>query len=123
MSLTVPLAERLSRPGIRDVVTVVPESDGFAALAGIARREHASPVFVKSFADAPDSDAFVAEAEGLAALRELGGLATPDVIVANHELLVLSLLQPIPRSEAFWERFAHALSDLHTSTIHPRFGW
>jgi fructosamine-3-kinase len=45
------------------------------------------------------------------------------VIVANRELLVLSLLQPRPCSEAFWEQFAHALAGLHTGTVHHRFGW
>ena len=125
MRPTALLAERLSRAGFRDVVTVEPVSGGLAALAGIALREHAPPVFVKAFAEAPDSDgdAFVAEAEGLTALRELGGQATPEVIVAGRELLVLSLLQPRPRSAAFWEQFAHALAHLHTSTVHPRFGW
>lgn len=125
MPVTALLVERLSRAGIRDVVTVEPVSGGFAALAGMVLRKDAPSVFVKAFAEAPggDGDAFVAEAEGLAALRELGGLATPEVIVANHELLVLSLLQPRPPSEAFWERFAHVLAHLHTSTIHPRFGW
>jgi fructosamine-3-kinase len=119
------LAECLSRAGILGVVTVEPVSGGLAALAGIAVREDAPSVFVKAFADASDGDgdAFVAEAEGLAALRELGGLATPEVIVANREALVLSLLRPRPPSESFWERFAHALARLHTSTVHPRFGW
>jgi fructosamine-3-kinase len=125
MRTTASLVERLSRAGIRDVVTVEPVSGGLAALAGIALREGAPSVFVKAFAEAAESggDAFVAEAEGLAALRERGGLATPEVIVANHELLVLSVLEPRPRSEAFWEQFAHALAHLHTRTIHPRFGW
>ncbi|MFY1622059.1 fructosamine kinase family protein [Micromonospora sp. WMMD735] len=117
------LAERLLRAGIGDVVTVEPVSGGLAALAGIAHRRDAPPVFVKTFAEAPDGDAFVAEAEGLTALRQQGGLATPDVLVANHELLVLSLLSPRPQDGAFWERFAHALAHLHTSTVHPRFGW
>ena len=100
-------------------------SGGLAALAGTALREDAPSVFVKAFAEAPDGagDAFVAEAEGLTALRELGGLATPEVIVANQELLVLSLLEPRPRDETFWEQFAHALARLHTTTVHPRFGW
>jgi fructosamine-3-kinase len=117
------LAERLSRAGISGVVRVEPASGGLAARAGIAVRDDAPPVFVKAFAEPTDGDAFGAEAEGLAALRELGGLATPEVIVANRELLVLSLLQPRPRDEAFWEQFAHALAHLHTSTVHPRFGW
>ncbi|WP_194821502.1 fructosamine kinase family protein [Micromonospora sp. S-DT3-3-22] len=117
------LTERLVRAGIGDVVAVEPVSGGLAALAGIAHRRDAPPVFVKTFAEAPDGDAFGAEAEGLTALRELGGQATPDVIVANRELLVLSLLRPRPRDGAFWEGFAHALAHLHTGTVHPRFGW
>lgn len=123
MPPTEPLVGRLARAGIGDVVTVAPVSGGLAALARIAHRRDAPPVFVKTFADPPDGDVFVAEAEGLTALRELGGLATPDVIVANHELLVLSLLAPRPQDGAFWERFAHVLAHLHTSTVHPRFGW
>jgi fructosamine-3-kinase len=79
-------------------------------------------VFVKAFADMPDGDVFDAEAEGLAALRD-GGLATPDVILANRELLVLSMLRERPSSGTFWEQFAHVLVRLHTGTVHPRFGW
>jgi fructosamine-3-kinase len=116
------LRERLQHAGMRDVVVVEPVTGGLAALAGIATRRDAPPVFVKAFAETLDDDVFTAEAEGLAALRE-GGMATPDVILANRELLVLSVLQARPRSETFWEEFAHALARLHTSTIHPRFGW
>src|SRR5688500_1678104 len=84
------LLECLHRAGIRDVVTVEPATGGLAALAGTATRRDAPPVFVKAFADTPDGDVFAAEAEGLAALRELGGVATPDVIRADPNLLVLS---------------------------------
>lgn len=119
------LLDRLLRAGMRDVVAVEPAPGGLAALAGIATRRDAPPVFVKAFADSPASlgDVFTAEAEGLAALRELGGVTTPEVILAGRELLVLSVLQPRPSSEAFWEQLAHALARLHLSTAHPRFGW
>jgi fructosamine-3-kinase len=117
------LLESLQRSGMRDVVAVEPVTGGLAALAGIATRRDGPPVFVKAFADPPDDDVFVAEAEGLRALRESGAMAIPDVILANRELLVLSILRPRPRSETFWEQFAHALARLHTSTVHPRFGW
>ncbi|GAA5186005.1 fructosamine kinase family protein [Rugosimonospora acidiphila] len=117
------LLERLLRAGMHDVVTVEPATGGIAALAGIATRREAPPVFVKAFADTPADDAFVAEAEGLTALRELGGVATPEVILADRELLVLSVLRPRPPSETFWEQFAHALARLHLNTTHPRFGW
>ncbi|MCX5070321.1 fructosamine kinase family protein [Micromonospora lupini] len=123
MRSTTVLLERLLRPRMRDLVTVEPVTGGIAALAGIATRRDAPPVFVKAFAEAPADDVFVAEAEGLAALRELGGVATPEVILADRELLVLSMLQPRPHSEVFWERFAHVLAHMHLSTTHPRFGW
>jgi fructosamine-3-kinase len=113
----------LHRAGIRDAVTVEPVTGGLAALAGIATRRDAPPVFVKAFAETPGDDLFAAEADGLTALRELGGLATPDVIRADRDLLVLSVLRPRPPSENFWEQFAHALARLHLSTTHPRFGW
>lgn len=108
MSSTALLTERLLRAGIRDVVAVEPVSGGLAALAGLAVRKDAPPVFVKTFDETPcgEGDAFVAEAEGLAALRDLGGMATPQVIVANHEVLVLSVLQPRPGDEVFWEGLA-----------------
>ncbi|WP_234359338.1 fructosamine kinase family protein [Plantactinospora sp. BC1] len=122
-SSTTFLLERMHGAGMRDVVTVEPATGGVAALAGIATRRDAPPVFVKAFAEAPADDVFVTEAEGLAALRELGGVATPEVVLADRELLVLSVLRPRPRSETFWGRFAHMLARLHTSTTHPRFGW
>ncbi|MFF0233614.1 fructosamine kinase family protein [Micromonospora sp. NPDC005254] len=123
MRSTTVLLERLLRPRMRDIVAVEPVTGGIAALAGIATRRDAPPVFVKAFADAPADDVFFAEAEGLAALRELGGVAAPEVILADRELLVLSMLEPRPRSEVFWEQFAHVLARMHMSTTHPRFGW
>lgn len=108
---------------MHEVVTVEPVTGGLAALAGIATRRGAPSVFVKAFADPPADDVFIAEADGLTALRELGGMQTPEVVLADRDLLVLSVLRPRPRSETFWERFAHLLARLHTSTIHPRFGW
>ncbi|MEU4236393.1 fructosamine kinase family protein [Actinoplanes sp. NPDC026619] len=121
--MTAFLLECLHRAGMGDVLAVEPVTGGLAALAGMATRRDAPPVFVKAFADPPDDDVFTNEAEGLTALREIGGMATPDVILANRELLVLSALQARPHRETFWEQLAHALARLHTSTIHPRFGW
>ncbi|GIJ12901.1 hypothetical protein Van01_61150 [Micromonospora andamanensis] len=123
MPLTTFLLERLRRAGMRDVVTVQPTTGGIAALAAIATRRDAPPVFVKALADPPADDVFVAEAEGLVALRDLGGVATPEVILAGRELLVLSVLRPRPPSRSFWEQFAHTLARLHLGATHPRFGW
>nr|WP_243847459.1 fructosamine kinase family protein [Microbacterium ulmi] len=117
------MPERLPAAGMTDVVSVEPAAGGFAATAGVARRADGSSMFVKAFADPPSDDAFAAEAEGLTALRTLGGVVTPDVLFAGQDLLVLSMLGPRPSSESFWERLARALAHLHTSTVHSRFGW
>jgi fructosamine-3-kinase len=123
MGSTTILLERLHGAGMRDVRAVEPVTGGLAALAGLADRGDAPPVFVKAFADPPQGDVFAAEADGLAALRDVGGMATPEVILAGPDLLVLSVLRPRPASAAFWEQFAHALARLHLGTVHPRFGW
>ncbi len=117
------LLERMHKAGMADVIAVTPAPGGLAALAGIATRRDGPSVFVKAFAEPPVEDVFAAEAEGLTALREFGGVQTPEVILADRGLLVLSLLQPRPPTEAFWEAFAHALAHLHLRTTHPRFGW
>ncbi|GLW73827.1 hypothetical protein Kpho02_61250 [Kitasatospora phosalacinea] len=117
------LLERLHAAGLTDAVAAEPATGGLAAVAGIARRADGTSVFVKAFEEPPSEDAFAAEAEGLTALREAGGVATPEVVLADRDLLVLSVLRPRPDSAAFWEEFAHVLARLHTGTRHARFGW
>ncbi|MCC2334966.1 fructosamine kinase family protein [Cellulomonas wangsupingiae] len=117
------LLGRLHAAGLTDVVAVEHAAGGQAAVAGLARRADGTSVFAKGFVDAPSDDAFAAEAEGLDALRTLGGATTPDVVIVGPDLLVLEALRPRPDDPAFWEQLAHALAHLHTSTTHPRFGW
>ena len=117
------LLDRLHGAGLTGVTSVEPVEGGMAALAGIATQRAGAPLFVKSFVDVPADDLFAAEAEGLDVLRERGGLATPRVVLATRDVLVLSVLRARPAREAFWEQFAHALARLHTSTVHDRFGW
>lgn len=117
------LRERLRAAGITDVVAVEQATGGLAATAGLAHRADGSSLFVKAFAEPPSEDAFGAEAEGLIALRTLGGVVTPEVLLGGPDLLVLSVLRPRPSTEAFWEQLAHALARLHTTTTHSRFGW
>jgi fructosamine-3-kinase len=116
------LLDRLRRAGI-DAVRVDEAAEGMAALAGIATRRSGQAVFAKTFLDPPGDDIFSAEAEGLSALRELGGMTTPDVILTTRELLVLGALRPRPDDPAFWERLAHAVARMHTTTVADRFGW
>ncbi|MFF4341287.1 fructosamine kinase family protein [Kitasatospora sp. NPDC001540] len=124
MAETMPfLLERLHAAGLTDAVAAEPATGGLAAVAGIARRADGTSVFVKAFEEPPSEDAFAAEAEGLAALREVGGVATPEVVLAERDLLVLSVLRTRPDTGAFWEELAHVLARLHTGTRHARFGW
>ncbi len=113
------LFDRLRAAGV-DVAEVSPATGGLAATAGLARLADGTTLFVKAF-DEPLTGAFETEAEGLAALRD--HVATPEVVLATPDLLVLSTLQPRPTTEDFWQQLAHALARLHTSTEHPRFGW
>src|SRR5688572_117723 len=115
------LSDRLHRAGIADIVSIEPATGGLAATSGLALRSDGSAIFAKAFADPPSDDAFTAEAEGLAALRNLGGVVTPDVLSTGRDLLVLSVLRARPDSETFWEQCAHALARLHTSTTSSRF--
>jgi len=117
------LLDRLHAAGLRDVTAVDPVEGGLAALAGVATRRGGPGLFVKSFADVPADEVFAAEAEGLGALRERGGLTTPEVVLVTRDLLVLSVLRERPATEAFWAQLAHALARLHTTTVHDRFGW
>ncbi|GEN80405.1 fructosamine kinase family protein [Actinotalea fermentans] len=116
------LLARVRAAGFEDVVAVAPATGGLAATAGIARRADGTALFVKAFEEAPSGEAFATEAEGLDALRA-AGVATPQVLHASADLLVLEALAPRPRDEAFWERLAHDLAHLHQATTHPRFGW
>ncbi|MCA5894377.1 fructosamine kinase family protein [Isoptericola sp. NEAU-Y5] len=117
------LSERLHAAGITDVVAVEPATGGLAAVAGLARRAGGTSIFAKTFAEQTLDGALEAEAEGLVALRTLGGVTTPDVLHADRDLLVLSMLCPRPSTEALWEQLAHALAHLHTTTVSSRFGW
>jgi fructosamine-3-kinase len=117
------LLDRLHGAGLTDVTAVEPAEGGMAALAGIATQCGGPPLFVKAFAAEPADGLFAAEAEGLDVLREHGALATPRVVLATRDVLVLSVLRARPAQKAFWEQFTHALARLHTSTVHDRFGW
>jgi fructosamine-3-kinase len=91
-------------------------------VSGLVTLADTREVFAKTFAQQPDGDVFELEAEGIEALRD-AGLATPDVVHYSDDLLVLSLLQPRPNTEQFWEQLAHDLARVHQTTVTDRFGW
>jgi fructosamine-3-kinase len=115
------LRARLTRAGF-DVTGVRQTEEGFAAATGIASLADGRTVFAKTFAQQPGGDVFAAEAEGLDALRA-AGLATPEIVCRDDELLVLPVLRPREDTEVFWERLAHDLAHAHTTTVSHRFGW
>ena len=95
---------------------------GVVAIAGLVTLEDDSRVFAKTL-QGPDQDIFPVEAAGLTELRETGGVITPEVLCASPRLLVLEKMWPRRDDERFWERLAHMIADLHTSTTAERFGW
>ena len=115
------LRDRLAAAGLGEVDTVEPAAGGFAAESALVRLRSGPEVFAKTLAEPPGEDVFVVEAEGLAALRG-AGLATPDVLAAGRDVLVLGRLLPRRDEEGTWERLALGLARLHEVTS-PRFGW
>lgn len=117
------IAQRLVSAGYDDVTDVTLLDGGLIAVAGLAQRTSGTPVFAKTLETAGGDGMFDAEAEGLRVLRERGGLRTPDVLHAGPDLLVLEALAPRVDTPDLWERLAHAVAHLHTSTTGDRFGW
>ena len=81
--------------------------------------------FVKS-GSAADHPRFVAEADGLAALRATGAVRVPEVIACDREgdsaWIVLERLELRPLTRASGAALGHALARVHR-TRGPRFGW
>jgi fructosamine-3-kinase len=71
----------------------------------------------------PPTGLYEVEAEGLIALRTVGGVRTPDVLAVTGSSLVLERLDTAPVDDAtFWARFGRSLAIMH-GVIGPRFGW
>lgn len=95
---------------------------GAVAVAGLVTLRDGSQIFAKTLLG-PDADVFAVESAGLAEIRGLGGVRTPEVLHASQRLLVLEKMEPRRDDERFWERLAHMVAALHMSTIGDRFGW
>lgn len=66
---------------------------------------------------------FRAEADGLAALRGTGHLATPAVLAVTGRLLLLEALAEVRDTDQAWEAFARDLAAAHRGAGSDRFGW
>jgi fructosamine-3-kinase len=97
-------------------------SGGVIADAWLITYADGTQVVAKTLAGAAP-DLFAIEADGLAALRGTGYLATPQVLAVTERLLLLEALAPLDDSEPSWERFARDLAAAHRSTAGGRFGW
>jgi fructosamine-3-kinase len=66
---------------------------------------------------------FGQEAESLQALRDIGGLATPEILhVGPHSLVLESLKSELPDTPQFWEAAGRAIAALHDHGS-DRHGW
>ncbi|GAA4915960.1 fructosamine kinase family protein [Nonomuraea thailandensis] len=116
------LLARLRAAGF-EAESVRPAPGGVVAAAGMARLRDGSQVFAKTLRTAAP-DLFEIEAAGLRALRELGGVTTPEVLAVTPDLLVLEPLPPRrEEDELFWEELALAVAGLHGGVVGERFGW
>jgi fructosamine-3-kinase len=106
----------------RDVASIQRLSGGYVADVWLITYADGIRVVGKTVTGAP-ADMFRAEAEGLAALRTIGRLQTPDVFAVTDQLILLEALAARDDSESSWEAFAHDLAALHRGTVHDLFGW
>jgi fructosamine-3-kinase len=70
----------------------------------------------------PPPSLYECEAEGLAALRTIGGVRTPDVLGVTDSAIVLERLVAAPGEDAFWARAGRSLAIMH-GVLGPRYGW
>ena len=100
----------------KNVRTLSPVSGGSIASSFRADLEGGDTLFVKTSPQHPDM--FIKEANGLRELHKANALRTPEVIMANEEILIMEFLQPAPlnRSTHFFEQFGKHFATLHRHT-------
>lgn len=105
------------------------EPVGGGCINQVARLDtSAGPFFIKHNSQSP-SAMFEREAEGLAELRSVGGIAAPEPIcwsdrgVGFPAFLVTSYIQTGRRRSDFSERFGAAFAELHRRGRGERFGF
>jgi fructosamine-3-kinase len=115
------LLQRLRDAGLA-VDSVTPAGGGVVAHAAVVTLVDGRRLFAKTLAD-PAPGVFEVEAEGLRALRDIGGATTPGIRMVAPNLLVLDLMRSSGTGDGFWERLGRMVAVLHTTTSNDRFGW
>jgi fructosamine-3-kinase len=115
------LRSRLAAAGF-PARTITPADGGVIATAALVILDDGRQLFAKML-PAPIDGLFEVEAAGLRELRELGGAATPDVVTASSDLLVLAAVRPCGAGAAYWEALGRMIATMHTTAVGPRFGW
>jgi fructosamine-3-kinase len=110
--------------GAARVASAEPLSGGAVANVWLITRTDGSRVVAKTLNDVPGvDDVLQVEADGLAVLRQAGGLLTPRVLSVTPRLLVLEAMSACETSAGEWEAFARSLAAMHGATGHDLFGW
>jgi fructosamine-3-kinase len=121
-----------SRAVLQEELHALGRADGVTGLRSLAGGSIASTWLI-SYADGTrlvgktlagaTPGLFRAEADGLAALRGTGHLATPAVLAVTSRSLLLEALAEVGDTDQAWEAFARDLADAHRGTVSDRFGW
>jgi fructosamine-3-kinase len=120
--------DAVAAAGLGAVVDARVVAGGDISTAWLVTCQDGVPVVVKTFGPpaggvaTPPAGLYECEAEGLAALRTVGGVRTPDVLAVTAAAIVLERLATAPDDDAFWARAGRSLAIMH-GVLGPRYGW
>ena len=108
-------------PGV-EALRAEPLTGGVAHTAWRVALADGRSVVVKGGRSVPEGF-FGQEAESLEALRDIGGLPTPEILhVGPHSLVLEALKSELPDTPQFWEAAGRAVAALHDHGL-DRHGW
>lgn len=122
--------DAVTAAGLGAVVDAQVTAGGDISTAWLVTCYDGTTVVVKTFGrpddgvTVPPPGLYRCEAEGLAALRAIGGVRTPDVLAVTDSAIVLERLATAPPDgdPAFWARAGRCLAIMH-GVLGPRYGW
>ncbi|HKN99735.1 MAG TPA: fructosamine kinase family protein [Pseudonocardiaceae bacterium] len=130
MTLPAVVRDAVTAAGLGAVVDARVAAGGDISTAWLVTCRDGATVVVKTFGrpddgvTVPPPGLYGCEAEGLAALRTIGGVRTPDVLAVTGSAIVLERLAAAPPDDdpAFWARAGRCLAIMH-GVLGPRYGW